>query len=156
MSLWGAVMGQAHIVKHAAGWLEGGLCASFEKFIIDIDMLQMMAETLKPLQVDESTLALDAIVEAGHGGHFFGTAHTMANYKTAFYEPLVSDWSNFETWQENGEQTAYQRANRIYRQSLKDYEEPEIDSSIRESLEQYVHERRREVELARIPHQGAK
>ena len=98
MSLWGAVMGQAHIIKHAAGWLEGGLCASFEKFIIDIDMLQMMAETLKPLQVDESTLALDAIVEAGHGGHFFGTAHTMANYTTAFYEPLVSDWSNFETW----------------------------------------------------------
>jgi trimethylamine--corrinoid protein Co-methyltransferase len=112
-------------------------------------MLQMMAETLKPLVVDESTLALDAIVEAGHGGHFFGTAHTLANYTTAFYEPLVSDWSNFETWQENGEQTAYQRANRIYRQTLKDYEEPGIDSSIRESLEQYSRERSREVELAR-------
>jgi len=149
MSLWGAVMGHAHIVKHAAGWLEGGLCASFEKFIIDIDMLQMMAETLKPLQVDESTLALDAIVEAGHGGHFFGTAHTMANYTTAFYEPLVSDWSNFETWQENGEQTAYQRANRVYRQTLKDFEEPEMPATVRESLEQYARERRHEVELAR-------
>ena len=149
MSLWGAVMGQAHIVKHAAGWLEGGLCASFEKFIIDIDMLQMMRETLQPLQVDESTLALDAIVEAGHGGHFFGTAHTMANYTTAFYEPLVSDWSNFETWSENGEQTAYQRANKIYRQALADYEEPAMDASIRESLRQYADERRREVESAR-------
>ena len=149
MSLWGAVMGQAHIVKHAAGWLEGGLCASFEKFIIDIDMLQMMRETLQPLQVDESTLALDAIVEAGHGGHFFGTAHTMANYKTAFYEPLVSDWSNYETWSENGEQTAYQRANKVYRQALVDYEEPAMDPSIRESLQQYADERRREVESAR-------
>ena len=149
MSLWGAVMGQAHIVKHAAGWLEGGLCASFEKFIIDIDMLQMMRETLQPLQVDESTLAMDAIVEAGHGGHFFGTAHTMANYTTAFYEPLVSDWSNFETWTENGEQTAYQRANRIYRETLQNFEEPPMDATVRQSLEQYTRERRREVELAR-------
>ncbi len=149
MSLWGAVMGHAQIIKHAAGWLEGGLCASFEKFIIDIDMLQMMAETLKPLQVDEKSLALEAITEAGHGGHFFGTAHTIANYTTAFYEPIVSDWSNFETWAENGEQTAYQRANKVYRQALEDYEEPEINASIRESLEQYANERRRELELAR-------
>ena len=73
----------------------------------------------------------------------------MANYTTAFYEPLVSDWSNFETWQENGEQTAYQRANKVYRKSLKDYEEPEIAASIRESLEQYTRERSREVELDR-------
>jgi trimethylamine--corrinoid protein Co-methyltransferase len=149
MSLWGAVMGQAHVIKHAAGWLEGGLCASFEKFIIDIDMLQMMRETLQPLQVDESTLALDAIVEAGHGGHFFGTSHTMANYTTAFYEPLVSDWSNYETWSENGGQTAFQRANRIYRQTLADYEEPPMEASVRESLRQYADERRREVEAAR-------
>jgi len=149
MSLWGAVMGHANIVKHAAGWLEGGLCASFEKFIIDIDMLQMMAETLKPLQVDESTLALDAIREAGHGGHFFGTAHTLANYTTAFYEPIVSDWSNFETWTENGEKTAYQRANKVYRQTLLNYQEPEMDASVRQSLQEYVRERRREMELSR-------
>jgi len=73
----------------------------------------------------------------------------MANYTTAFYEPLVSDWSNFETWQENGEQTAYQRANRIYRQALKDFEEPEMAATVRESLQQFARERRREVELAR-------
>ncbi|MFT5218123.1 MAG: trimethylamine--corrinoid protein Co-methyltransferase [Gammaproteobacteria bacterium] len=149
MSLWGAVMGHAQIVKHAAGWLEGGLCASFEKFIIDIDMLQMMAETLKPLQVDESTLALDAIREAGHGGHFFGTSHTIANYSTAFYEPIVSDWSNFETWEERGSLTAYQRANKVYRQVLKDFVEPEIEDSVRQSLEEYVRERRREIDLSR-------
>lgn len=144
MSLWGAVMGHAQIIKHAAGWLEGGLCASFEKFIIDIDMLQMMAETLKPIEVSENTLALDAIREAGHGGHFFGTGHTLANYTTAFYEPIVSDWSNFETWSENGEQTAYQRANKIYRQCLSDYEEPPIDEQIKISLQKYADERRQQ------------
>ena len=149
MSLWGAVMGHAQIIKHAAGWLEGGLCASFEKFIIDVDMLQMMRETLTPLKVDESTLALDAIREAGHGGHFFGTAHTMAHYTTAFYAPLVSDWSNFETWSENGGLTAYQRANTVYRQKLAEYRPPDIAPSKRQSLEQYVSERRRELELAR-------
>jgi trimethylamine--corrinoid protein Co-methyltransferase len=109
----------------------------------------MMAQTLKPLEVSEDTLALDAIVEAGHGGHFFGTAHTRARYTSAFYEPLVSDWSNFETWSENGSQTAYQRANRVYRQTLADYREPEIDARIRESLQQYASERRRELELSR-------
>ena len=146
MSLWGAVMGHAHVIKHAAGWLEGGLCASFEKFIIDIDMLQMMAETLKPIEVNESTLALDAIREAGHGGHFFGTRHTLENYTTAFYQPIVSDWSNYETWAENGEKTAYQRANKIYRQRLKDYQEPPIDQQLRISLEKYVNQRRKEIE----------
>ena len=146
MSLWGAVMGHAQIIKHAAGWLEGGLCASFEKFIIDIDMLQMMAETLKPIEVNETTMALDAIREAGHGGHFFGTAHTLANYTTAFYEPIVSDWSNYETWAEKGEKTAYQRANKVYRQCLADYQQPPIDEQVKLTLEKYVVQRRQELE----------
>ncbi len=148
MSLWGAVMGGAQIIKHAAGWLEGGLCASFEKFIIDIDMLQMMAKTLQPLEVSEATLALDAIREAGHGGHFFATAHTMANYTTAFHQPMLSDWSNFETWADNGELTALQRASKIYRQKLKDYQPPEMNESIRSALETYVGERRTEIQSA--------
>lgn len=145
MSLWGAVMGHAQIIKHAAGWLEGGLCASFEKFIIDIDMLQMMAETLKPIEVSEATLALDAIREAGHGGHFFGTSHTLAHYTTAFYEPIVSDWRNFESWQESGSKTAVERANKIYRQRLKDYQAPLIDEQVKQSLELFVTERRHEL-----------
>ena len=148
MSLWGAVMGGAQIVKHAAGWLEGGLCASFEKFIIDIDMLQMMAKALQPFEVSEKTLALDAIKEAGHGGHFFATAHTLENYTTAFYEPMVSDWSNYETWSENGELTAVQRANKIYRQKLSEYQPPRMNESIRSSLEAYVNERRQEIQRA--------
>jgi trimethylamine--corrinoid protein Co-methyltransferase len=109
-------------------------------------MLQMMRETLKPIEVNESTLALEAIREAGHGGHFFATAQTLANYTTAFYEPIVSDWSNFETWTENGEKTALQRANTVYRQCLKDYEEPEMDPQVKSSLEKYVIERRKELQ----------
>jgi trimethylamine---corrinoid protein Co-methyltransferase len=145
MSLWGAVMGHAHVIKHAAGWLEGGLCASFEKFIIDVDMLQMMRETLTPLRVDDETLALDAIREAGHGGHFFGTSHTLANYTTAFYEPLTSDWSNYETWSENGEKTAYQRANVLYRKTLSEFEVPDMNEPTRQVLEDYVNQRRQEL-----------
>ena len=145
MSLWGAVMGHANIIKHAAGWLEGGLCASFEKFIIDIDMLQMMRETLTPLRVDDESIALDAIREAGHGGHFFATAHTMAHYTTAFYEPLVSDWSNFETWTENGSEHAYTRANRIYREKLAAFQAPGLDDDRRLALEDYVARRRAEL-----------
>ncbi len=145
MSLWGAVMGHANIVKHAAGWLEGGLCASFEKFIVDIDMLQMMRETLAPLRVDEESLALDAIREAGHGGHFFATAHTMAHYTTAFYQPLVSDWSNFETWSENGSEDAFVRANRIYRETLAVFEAPPLEDDRRMALEDYIAGRRAEL-----------
>ncbi len=145
MSLWGAVMGHANIVKHAAGWLEGGLCASFEKFIIDIDMLQMMRETLTPLRVDDESIALDAIREAGHGGHFFATAHTMAHYTNAFYQPLVSDWSNFETWTENGSEHAFTRANRIYREKLAAYEAPGLEDERRLALEDYIAGRRAEL-----------
>lgn len=142
MSLWGSVMGHANIVKHAAGWLEGGLCASFEKFILDIEMVQMMVETLQPIEVNESTLALDSIREAGHGGHFFATSHTMANYKTAFYTPIASDWSNFETWEEKGSKTAEQRANEIYKQKLSEYSEPPIEDAIKDTLREYVQQRK--------------
>src|SRR3546814_658514 len=78
MSLWGAVMGQSNFIMHGAGWLEGGLCASFEKFVLDVEMLQMMSEVLTPLEVSEESIGLDAIREVGPGGHFFGAAHTLA------------------------------------------------------------------------------
>src|SRR3546814_2853704 len=99
MSLWGAVMGHANMVMHAAGWLEGGLRASFEKLVLDAELLQHMAEFLRPIEVTEETLGLDAIREVGPGGHFFGAAHTLARYETAFYAPMLSDWRNFESWQ---------------------------------------------------------
>ncbi len=144
MSVWGAVMGHANMVLHGAGWLEGGLCASFEKMIIDAEILQMMAEFLRPIEVNDETLALDAIAEAGPGGHFFGAAHTLARYETAFYEPMVSDWRNFETWREDGARTATQRANAIWKQLLADYQPPPIDPGIDEALKDFIARRKHE------------
>ncbi|MBX2867043.1 MAG: trimethylamine methyltransferase family protein [Acidiferrobacterales bacterium] len=147
MSLWSAVMAHGNLVKHSGGWLEGGLCASFEKFILDMEMVQMMTETLKPIEVTEEDLALDAIKEVGAGGHHFGTSHTMSRYKDAFYKPIVSDWSNFETWQETGEKTAAQRANTLFKSVLDQYEKPNIDPAVEEALHAYVDRRRPEIKV---------
>ena len=145
MSLWSAVMAHGNMIKHSGGWLEGGLCASFEKLILDMEMVQMMRETLKLIDVSEEDLALDAIREVGAGGHHFGTSHTMARYTDAFYSPLVSDWSNFENWQEGGEKTAAQRANALYKKLLDHYQRPPIDQSTEEALLAYVERRRSEL-----------
>jgi trimethylamine--corrinoid protein Co-methyltransferase len=144
-SLWGAVMGGANLVNHAAGWLEGGLTASFEKLVMDAETLQMMAAYLEPIEVSEDTLGLDAIAEVGPGGHFFASEHTMARYEKAFYSPMLSDWSNFESWTEAGSVDATGRANRIWKQLLAEYEQPELDTGIDERLTEYVERRRLEV-----------
>jgi trimethylamine--corrinoid protein Co-methyltransferase len=144
MSLWGAVMGHANIVLHAAGWLEGGLCASFEKMVMDAELLQMMAEFLKPLEVNEDTLALDAVREVGPGGHFFGAAHTLSRYESAFYSPMLSDWRNFETWQEDGSRSATERAHLLYKDILAQFEPPPLDPAIAEELEAFVTRRKEE------------
>jgi trimethylamine--corrinoid protein Co-methyltransferase len=138
MSVWAAVLAHANMVHHGAGWLEGGLCASFEKMIIDAEILQMMVEFLRPLEVNEATIAFDAIAEVGPGGHFFGTPHTLARYETAFYAPIVSDWRNFETWKEAGGLTATERANAIWKDILRSYEPPPLDRAVVEELEAFV------------------
>ncbi len=143
-SLWGAVMGGGHLIKHAAGWLEGGLSCSFEKTILDIDLLQMVAEFLDPLVIDEATLALDAVREVGPGGHFFGAAHTRARYRDAFYAPILSDWRNFESWREAGSPTAVEKANRIWKEVLAAYEPPPLDPARAEELDAFVARRKRE------------
>ena len=113
--------------------------------ILDAEMLQMMAEFLQPLEVSEDTLGFEAIKDVGPGGHFFGTAHTLARYETAFYAPMVSDWRNFENWEESGSLTATQRANAIWKRILADYEAPPIDPAINEALEDFVARRRAEI-----------
>ncbi len=140
-SLWATTMGGGNIIKHAAGWMEGGLVASFEKLIIDVDLLQMVAEFCEPVVVDDASLGLDSIVEAGVGGHFFGTAHTRERYATAFYAPLISDWRNFENWQEAGSPQSWQKANLLWKQALKDYEEPPIDVAIVEEMDAFIDKR---------------
>jgi hypothetical protein len=112
MAVWGAVMGGVNLLYQGAGWLEGGLTASFEKLIIDAEILQMLSEVLQPLPVDDASLGFEAIAEVGPGGHFFGAAHTLERYETAFYRPMLSDWRNFETWQADGARTATERPTR--------------------------------------------
>lgn len=140
-SLWGSVNAHAHIILHGAGWMEGGLTASFEKFVIDADMLQMIAQYMEPIQVNDEEIAIDAIKQAGHGGHFFGTDHTQSRYRSAFYSPMISDWRNFETWSEAGAPHAAEHANKLYKRLLAEYEEPPIDPAIRDELNEFVDKR---------------
>ncbi len=143
-SLWAAVMGHASLVMHGAGWLEGGLLASFEKVVLDVELLQMMMVFLEGIAVDDAELAFDAIAEVGPGGHFFGAAHTLERYETAFYGPLLSDWSNYEAWEEAGGLTATQRATSIWKQALAEYEQPTLPDDCREELEDFVGRRKAE------------
>jgi trimethylamine--corrinoid protein Co-methyltransferase len=143
-SLWGAMQGGGNMLMHGAGWLEGGLRCSYEKTILDIDLLQMVAEFLTPLDFSEDALAIDAIRDVGPGGHFFGTQHTQDRYKNAFYSPIISDWRNFESWTEAGSPTAVDRANRVWKERLAMYEEPAMDPAIREELDAFVDKRKAE------------
>jgi len=145
MATWGAVLGGANLIYHAAGWLEGGLTASYEKLILDVEILQNMVEFLRPLKWDADELGFDAIRDVPAGGHFFGAAHTMARYEHAFYQPLLSDWRSYENWAIAGAKDAAQRATDLWQQALAEYEEPVIDAGRREELEAYVAKRREEI-----------
>jgi trimethylamine--corrinoid protein Co-methyltransferase len=143
-SLWGAIMGGVNLLMHGAGWMEGGLTACFEKMVLDADLLGMVAEFLKPVSVDEGELALEAVREVGPGGHYFGCAHTQARYRHAFFAPMISDWRNFESWREAGSPTAYDTANRLYKERLAGFEPPPMEPAIREELEAFVARRKAE------------
>jgi trimethylamine--corrinoid protein Co-methyltransferase len=145
MALWGAVLGHGNLVYHAAGWQEGGLTASFEKFIIDVEMIQHMMAFLTPIDVNEGELALDALGRVPTGGHFFGEQHTLERYSTAFYQPLLSNWQNYEAWQEAGGLDATARATKLWKKALEEYVEPTMEPDRREALEAYVARRKEEI-----------
>jgi trimethylamine--corrinoid protein Co-methyltransferase len=137
-SLWACVSSGVNVVYHAAGWLEGGLCASYEKFIIDCEMLQQIIHYLEPMSASTGELAFDAIKEVGPNGQFFSASHTLERYETAFYQPFLSDLNNFETWEERGSIQTPERANKIWKQILNEFEAPPMDEAIREELEAFV------------------
>ena len=121
-TLWPAVMAHTNLIMHGVGWLEAGLVASFEKFVIDCEGLAMMGHLLNNFVIDDETLALDSIAEIGIGGHHFGTDLTQAHYETAFYDPVLTDRLGYEPWKVAGEEDAVKRANRLYKQILEAYE----------------------------------
>ena len=144
MALWGAITGGAHLIEHAAGWMHGGLTASYEKLILDAEMLQMMQAWMEPMATDDAALGLEAIAEAGPGGHFFGTAQTMGSYQTAFHQPMLSNWDNYPNWLEKGSEEAPRRANRIWKEVIAAYDEPKLDEAKAEALADYVARRKAE------------
>lgn len=145
MTMLPTFLAGANWVMHSAGWLEGGLVASYEKFIIDVEILRMLQVEFTPLDIDEASLAFDAHQEVGHGGHFLGAAHTMERFRTCFYRPLLSSSENHERWLRNGARDAAARAGEIAERTLAAYEPPPLDDAIRAELEEYVVKRRAEL-----------
>jgi trimethylamine---corrinoid protein Co-methyltransferase len=140
-SLWGAIMGGVNLLMHGAGWMEGGLHASYEKMVLDAELLGMVEAFLDPVVVDDASLAFEAMQDVGPGGHFFGTEHTQSRYRTAFHKPMLSDWRNFETWEEAGSPEVPGKANRIWKELLAAYEPPPMDPAVREELDAFVERR---------------
>ncbi|WP_148572470.1 trimethylamine methyltransferase family protein [Nocardioides caldifontis] len=145
MTMLPTFLAGANWVMHSAGWLEGGLVAGFEKFIVDVEILQMLQAEFTPLEIDEASLAFDAHQEVGHGGHFLGAMHTMERFRTCFYRPMLSSSENYERWMRNGGVDAAGRAKKIYQQRLEEYEQPTLDDAVRQELEEYVVRRRAEL-----------
>ena len=137
-SLWACVSAGVNVVYHAAGWLEGGLCASYEKFIMDCENIQQMICYMQAMEVGEAEIAFDAIRETGPDGNFFSGSHTLERYETAFHAPFMSDLRNFETWEEHGSVASPERANKLWKQILHEFEAPPMDVGIREELEAFV------------------
>jgi trimethylamine--corrinoid protein Co-methyltransferase len=145
MTMLPTFLAGANWVMHSAGWLEGGLVAGYEKFIVDVEILQMLQAEFTPLEIDEDSMAFGAHEEVGHGGHFLGAAHTMERFRTCFYRPMLSSSENYERWMRNGGSDAAARAGKIYREKLESYEPPPIDDAVRQELEEYVVRRRAEL-----------
>jgi len=143
-SLWACVSARVNVVYHAAGWLEGGLCASYEKFIMDCETIQQVMHYMQPATATEEDIAIDAIREVGPNGNFFSVDHTLQRYETAFYSPFLSDWNNFENWEERGAIRTPERANKVWKQILAEFEAPPMDEAIREELEAFVARRKDE------------
>ncbi len=142
MGFWPTFLAGTNFVLHAAGWLESALVSSYEKFVMDVEILRMMEVFLRGIPLDEEGLALDAFEEVAPGGHFLGAAHTMRHYRDAFYRPLIADLQNFERWQQRGAKSAEMRANETWKKWLAQYEQPPLDPGIDEALREYMVKRK--------------
>jgi trimethylamine--corrinoid protein Co-methyltransferase len=144
-SLWASIMGHSHLITHTAGWLEGGLSASMEKIVVDAEMLRGWAAMLRKNDFTDDDLAVEAILDVPAGGHFFGTGHTLARYETAFWRPMLSDWSNFENWRDAGAKDATMRASELWKRARDAFVAPALDPAVKEALDAYVAKRSEEL-----------
>lgn len=140
-----AVLARVNFVLHAAGWLENGLAAGYEKFVLDCEILGMFHKFLQGLDLSDEALAMDSIRSVAPGGHHLGTPHTLEHFRTAFYRAELFDYNSAEQWQEEGSQTAAQRANTQYKKLLREYEAPELDEAIDEELQAFMAKRKEEI-----------
>ncbi|MBI3241117.1 MAG: trimethylamine methyltransferase family protein [Chloroflexi bacterium] len=145
-SLWPALFAHTNFVLHSVGWLEGGLTASYEKWIIDAETLAMFFHFFKGFEISDETLALDMIAEVGPGGHHFGTPHTQARFATEFYQSTLADRLGYETWHAAGEWDATKRAHAIWKEMLAHYEPPPLDPVLQQALTEFVARREKELE----------
>jgi trimethylamine--corrinoid protein Co-methyltransferase len=141
---YSALTSGAHLLMHATGWAEGGLCTSYEKFVLDCEIVQSLAHMMSPADMSRDAFAVDEIAAVGPGGHFFGTERTIATYDSAFYRPLVSSTQNYGAWLEAGGRDAAQRATAVWQEALRSYERPALEDERREAMEAFVAKRKEE------------
>jgi len=139
-----ASLAGVNFMLHTAGWLEGGLVMSYEKFMMDADQAAMISVLLNGVDMSENGLALDAIRETGPGAHFLGATHTQANFENAFYRSTIADNNSFEQWIEDGSLDAAQRANKLVKSQLQEYQAPALDPAIDEALQEFMQRRKAE------------
>jgi trimethylamine--corrinoid protein Co-methyltransferase len=142
MSMLSAVHCGANFILHSAGFLDGLLSMSYEKFVMDCDLCGALHSYLDGVKVDDNQLAVEAFAEVGPGHHFFGCAHTMANYETAFWDSALADNEPFEKWEAAGATDAATRANRLWKKTLAEYEAPPLDAAIDEALRDFMARRK--------------
>lgn len=141
-SMHSTVMGGANFILHAAGWLEGGLVTGFEKLVIDADRLGAYQKLLGGIEIDDNALGRSAYEDVEPAGHFLGSAHTMANYQTAYYDAALSNSDSFEQWQDAGSKDTERRAHERWNTLLQDYEAPPIDAATDEELQAFMAQRK--------------
>jgi trimethylamine--corrinoid protein Co-methyltransferase len=138
MSMLAAVHCGANFILHSAGFLDGLLSMSYEKFVMDTDFCGALHTYLDGVKIDDNQLALDAFREVGPGSHFFGSQHTLANYETAFWDSEIADNENYEKWEAAGSEDAAIRANRRWKKALADYVAPPLDQGIDDELKDFI------------------
>jgi len=141
-TLWPTLLSGVNFCLHAAGWLEGGLASGYEKLIMDADQLTMFQKFAEGIDDSENGQAMDAIREVGPGSHYLGSAHTQANFESAFWRSGLADNNSFEQWLDEGEKDIVVRANAKWKQMLRDYQAPALDEGIDQQLGEFMEKRK--------------